>query len=52
MNLKEILNWRYTTKEFDTSKKISETDMTEVKNLLRMSPSSVVNLLNRIYEYL
>lgn len=41
MNLKEILNWRYTTKEFDTSKKISETDMTEVKNLLRMSPSSV-----------
>lgn len=41
MNLKETLNWRYTTKEFDTNKKISETDMVEVKNLLRMSPSSV-----------
>lgn len=41
MNLKETLNWRYTTKEFDPSKKISESDMKEVKNLLRMSPSSV-----------
>ncbi|MGB2685934.1 MAG: nitroreductase family protein, partial [Olleya sp.] len=41
MNLKEILNWRYTTKEFDPTKKISEADMAEVKNLLRMSPSSV-----------
>ena len=41
MNLKETLNWRYTTKEFDTTKKISKADMIEVKNLLRMSPSSV-----------
>ncbi|MEQ3664458.1 oxygen-insensitive NAD(P)H nitroreductase [Olleya sp.] len=41
MNLKEILNWRYTTKEFDSTKKISEADMAEVKYLLRMSPSSV-----------
>jgi len=41
MNLKETLNWRYTTKEFNPSKKISESDMKEVKNLLRMSPSSV-----------
>ncbi|MDX6745612.1 oxygen-insensitive NAD(P)H nitroreductase [Polaribacter sp. PL03] len=41
MNLKEILNWRYTTKEFDTTKKISKLDMGQVKNLLRMSPSSV-----------
>ena len=41
MNLREILNWRYTTKEFDSTKKISEADMVEVKNLLRMSPSSV-----------
>ncbi|MEP5133634.1 nitroreductase family protein, partial [Nonlabens ulvanivorans] len=41
MNLKEILNWRYTTKEYDVTKKISESDMSEVKNLLRMSPSSV-----------
>ncbi|MBU2996332.1 oxygen-insensitive NAD(P)H nitroreductase [Cellulophaga baltica] len=41
MDLKEILNWRYTTKEFDPTKKISKADMAEVKNLLRMSPSSV-----------
>lgn len=41
MNLQEILNWRYTTKEFDTSKKIAASDMEQVRNLLRMSPSSV-----------
>ncbi|WP_299317168.1 oxygen-insensitive NAD(P)H nitroreductase [uncultured Maribacter sp.] len=41
MNLQETLEWRYTTKEYDTSKKISDNDMAEVKNLLRMSPSSV-----------
>lgn len=41
MNLKETLNWRYTTKEFDASKKISDANMLEVKNLLRMSPSSI-----------
>ncbi|WP_026777762.1 oxygen-insensitive NAD(P)H-dependent nitroreductase NfsB [Polaribacter sp. Hel_I_88] len=41
MNLKETLNWRYTTKEYNPSKKISDSDMAEVKNLLRMSPSSV-----------
>lgn len=41
MNLKEILNWRYTTKEYKASKKISDADMAEIKNLLRMSPSSV-----------
>ena len=41
MNLKEILNWRYTTKEFNTAKKISKVDMAQIKNLLRMSPSSV-----------
>ncbi|WP_310992766.1 oxygen-insensitive NAD(P)H nitroreductase [Aequorivita marina] len=41
MNLKETLNWRYTTKEFDPTKKISDSDMEQVKNLLRMSPSSV-----------
>lgn len=41
MNLKEILNRRYTTKEYDATKKISAADMAEIKNLLRMSPSSV-----------
>ncbi|QDO94883.1 oxygen-insensitive NAD(P)H nitroreductase [Formosa sediminum] len=41
MNLQDILNWRYTTKEFDPTKKISTSDMAEIKNLLRMTPSSV-----------
>lgn len=40
MNLKERLNWRYTTKDFDADKKISAADMEQVKALLRMSPSS------------
>ena len=41
MNLKETLNWRYTTKAYDVSKSIAESDMEEIKNLLRMSPSSI-----------
>ncbi|QIE59119.1 oxygen-insensitive NAD(P)H nitroreductase [Rasiella rasia] len=41
MNLTETLNWRYTTKEFDPTKSISDADMAQIKNLLRMSPSSV-----------
>tara|TARA_R110002051_G_scaffold52783_1_gene99946 strand:+ start:117 stop:776 length:660 start_codon:yes stop_codon:yes gene_type:complete len=41
MNLQETLNWRYTTKEYDSTKKISDADMAKVKNLLRKSPSSV-----------
>ena len=41
MNLKETLNWRYTTKEFDATKKISKEDMEQVRHLLRMSPSSI-----------
>ncbi|NPD46939.1 MULTISPECIES: oxygen-insensitive NAD(P)H nitroreductase [unclassified Lentimicrobium] len=40
MNLKEILNWRYSTKEFDSNKKISTEDFEQVKTLLQMSPSS------------
>ncbi|REG87179.1 oxygen-insensitive NAD(P)H nitroreductase [Winogradskyella sediminis] len=41
MDLNETLNWRYTTKEFDPTKKISEADIDQVKNLLRMSASSI-----------
>lgn len=41
MDLKETLNWRYTTKAYDPAKKISESDMAQVKDLLRMSPSSI-----------
>ncbi|WP_297086701.1 oxygen-insensitive NAD(P)H nitroreductase [uncultured Draconibacterium sp.] len=40
MNITEILNWRYSTKEFDSTKKISNEDFKQVKSLLRMSPSS------------
>ena len=40
MNPKELLDWRYSTKEFDPTKKISEEDFEQIKNMLQMSPSS------------
>ncbi len=40
MNVKEILNWRYSTKEFDSSKRISNKEFEQVKSLLQMSASS------------
>ena len=40
MNIIDVLNNRYSTKEFDPAKKISEKDLEQVKSLLRMSPSS------------
>lgn len=40
MDLKSILNFRYSTKEFDPTKKIAEEDLEQVKALLQMSPSS------------
>lgn len=41
MNLIEIMNNRYSTKKFDTTKKISEEDINQIKELLRLSSSSV-----------
>ena len=41
MNLIEIMNNRYSTKKFDKTKKISEENMNQIKELLRLSPSSV-----------
>lgn len=41
MNLIEALNTRYAVKEFDSTKKISEEDFSKIKDLLRLSPSSV-----------
>lgn len=41
MNVKEVLNWRYTTKSFDPSKKISAENEENIKTLLQMSPSSI-----------
>ena len=40
MNIIDTVNWRYSTKEFDSTKKISDEDFSKVKTLLRMSPSS------------
>ncbi|QHI36227.1 Oxygen-insensitive NAD(P)H nitroreductase [Kordia antarctica] len=40
MNVIKALNWRYSTKDFDPNKKISEQDFAKVKEILRMSPSS------------
>jgi len=36
----ESLNWRYATKHFDSSKKISEHDLNELLEVIRLSPSS------------
>ncbi|MGH4124235.1 MAG: oxygen-insensitive NAD(P)H nitroreductase [Clostridium sp.] len=41
MNLIEILNTRYSAKEFDSTKKISDEDFNKIKALLRLSASSV-----------
>lgn len=41
IDLKEVLNWRYTTKEFDPTKKISKEDEDNIKALLQMSASSI-----------
>lgn len=40
MDIKKVLDWRYSTKEFDPNKKVSAADFEQVKALLRMSPSS------------
>ncbi|WP_255504415.1 oxygen-insensitive NAD(P)H nitroreductase [Mesonia sp. HuA40] len=41
MNLEALMNWRYATKSFDENKKISAEDEEQLKNLLRMSASSI-----------
>ena len=40
MNVTNVLNWRYSTKEFDPKKKISAEDFETIKSLLQMSASS------------
>ncbi|MDN3453137.1 MULTISPECIES: oxygen-insensitive NAD(P)H nitroreductase [unclassified Psychrobacter] len=39
-NITEAMNWRYSTKVFDTDKKISAEDFQSLKDILRLSPSS------------
>ena len=41
IDIQHILNWRYTTKAFDASKKISVENVENIKALLQMSPSSI-----------
>lgn len=38
--LTEALNWRYATKKFDPSKKVSDADLQDLLEAIRLSPSS------------
>jgi len=38
--LLENLNWRYATKQFDTNKKVSESDLEKIIEAFRLTPSS------------
>ncbi len=40
MNIIEVLEKRYSTKEFDASKKLSEEQLGQIESLLQLSPSS------------
>lgn len=41
MNLTDIANFRYSTKDFDVNKKIPKDDFQQLLNIMRLSPSSV-----------
>lgn len=41
MNIVEIAQTRYSTKKFDKARRISDSDLAQIKALLRLSPSSV-----------
>lgn len=41
MNILKSLEWRYATKAFDPSKKVSEEDFNELLEVLRLTPSSI-----------
>lgn len=40
MKLKEGLKWRYATKKFDPSKKVSDSDLNQLKEAIQLSASS------------
>ena len=40
MSFLSNLNWRYATKKFDTSRKISDTDLEKVLEAIRLTPTS------------
>jgi nitroreductase len=37
----EDLNWRYATKKFDSTKKVSSEDLNIIKEALRLTPTSL-----------
>ena len=41
MKFLNVLENRYTTKKYDASKKVSESDILELMEALRLSPSSI-----------
>ncbi len=40
MNVLELLNWRYSAKEFDSTKKLTDEQIQTIETMLQMSPSS------------
>ncbi len=40
MNIINVLESRYSTKEFDNTKKLTEEQITQIEDLLQLSPSS------------
>ena len=40
MSLIDSLNWRYATKKFDPTKKVSDADIETLKEAVRLTPSS------------
>ena len=40
MSLIDSLNWRYATKKFDSTKKVSDADIATLKEAVRLTPSS------------
>lgn len=41
MQFLDLAKWRYTTKKYDPNKKISEDNIKQLKEILRLSPSSI-----------
>ena len=40
VSLIDSLNWRYATKKFDPTKKVSDSDIATLKEAVRLTPSS------------
>ena len=40
MSFLSNLNWRYATKKFDTTKKVSDADLAQILEAIQMAPSS------------